>query len=169
MGDLLRDVFTECRRSRRSEIWPSAEYIQAAKACAADSGGLEKLRALCNDLETVVNLLPGPGTFYRAAKVPRVTVAKLEGRSWSEILLDDDLDRTVWIGIRNFGNALKSVEMDTASRRTGAVLHAIAVKRLESLGEFEASAAQRQADRTERNSLLKKPYVTATLKRILDA
>lgn len=166
--ELSQDVFeTGNEAPDPSREWPTAGYAEAAMACGDDREAIEKLRLLCEDLETSIHLKPGPGSLIRVAGVPIDILQPLENRCWREVLLDDDLGRLAWIGVRNYARALKSREMDSITRRTGRVIHCVAVLRLEELGEIEKDADRRKRGRAERRALSTKTYLPMSIARLI--
>ncbi|MCK6472914.1 MAG: hypothetical protein L6R28_14315 [Planctomycetes bacterium] len=167
-NDLVQDVFQSGIQPLDPDLeWPDPDYAAAAKRIGDDSETLDKLRQLCEDLESVVTLAPGPGSLRRVAGVPLDALRAIEGRCWRAALLDEKLSRTTLIGIRNYAAALKSRHMDACTRRAGAVIHAVAIARLEKLGEFEADAHRREKQRQECQALAQKPYLPACLAAVL--
>ena len=166
-SELLQDVFAEDAAPAPDAEWPDAEYAAAAKACGNDRVTLEKLRRLCEDLESLVSLSPGPGALIHAAGVPLDALKPLNGRCWREVLLDHSLPRLACLALKNYGAALKGPGMDSGTRRAGAVIHAIAVARLEQFGEFERDPQLRELNTQERVALRQKRYLPARLANLL--
>ena len=83
------------------------------------------------------------------------------------MLLDGQQDRLIWSALRNFSRALRGPEMDSGTRRTGAVIHVVAVVQLEALGEADPDGNRRRLDLVERKALASKPYLPSALARIL--
>lgn len=165
---MIEDVFSVDAGRHDSKLdWPDPGYALAAAACGTDREALSKLRRLCEDLESVVDLSPVPGSFARVAGVPLEALERLERRCWREILLDDTLSVNAWQGIARFGAALKARDMDAGTRRCGAVLHAVAIARLESTGIYERDAHLRGRIQAERRALSGKPYLLPSIARIL--
>jgi hypothetical protein len=168
LGDLSRDVFDAGNEAPDpSREWPTPGYAEAARACGGDREAIEKLRLLCEDLETSIQLKPGPGSLIRVAAVPIDILQPLENRCWREVLLDDSIGRLAWVGVRNYARALKSREMDSTTRRTGRVIHCVAVLRLEELGEIEEGADRRKRNRAERKALMSKAYLPKPIARLI--
>lgn len=167
-NELLQDVFTSAQTPEAAAEWPDAEYAAAALLCRKDRVTLEKLRRLCEDLESLIALTPGPGSIVHASGVPADVLKRFENRCWREVLLDAGLPRLAWLALKNYGQALKGPAMDSGTRRAGAVIHAVAVARLEAAGETESDPQLRQNDLLERQGLRQKPYLTASLQQILE-
>ncbi len=166
--DLSHDVFEAVDdEADPSKEWPTAGYAKAAQDCGGDCEALEKLRRVCEDLECAITLHHGPGTFRRTSGIPLDALKPLEGRCWREVLNDQSLKRLVWHGIKNFAQALKSKEMDSSSRRTGRIIHAVAVARLESIGEVESNPDRRQRDLNERRALSGKSYIPESVASVI--
>jgi hypothetical protein len=158
LKDLLVDVLQE-NTSKGPSDWPDASYARAANALAGDGRSLAKLERLCEDLESTVCLRPGPGALVHLTQTPRQVWEPVEGHCWREILTDASLSPWVWEGLKNYSLAMMSPHMDAGSRRTGLVLHAIAMKRLEAAGYMETDTAKRKRHLAEREKLLAKPYL----------
>lgn len=156
------DTGSNVRAGREAVLWPHPDYELAAHACGDDPVAFEKLRRLCEDLETRIQLTPGPGTLVRTAGIPIAPLRTIDGKRWREVLVDAQHGRLVWLGVRNFGLILTGAEMDSGTRRTGRVLHAVAVVRLEALSERARDNPIEQA------MLLQKPYLPRFILRILD-
>jgi hypothetical protein len=168
LKQLVEDVFSEeTGPSAPAEEWPHSDYSLAAKSCGDDRLSLEKLRGLCDDLESVVSLRTGPGSLSRLAGVPIDALKPLEGLCWREILMHEHLGRLAWLGLRNYGSVLKSGDMDHTTRRTGAIIYSVAVSRLERIGEIEPGPVRRRRNLELRKMLLKKTYLPLYLARIL--
>jgi hypothetical protein len=169
-NELVDDLFkTGGGTEDAAAEWPHPDYAAAAKACGPDRASLEKLRRLCEDLESIISLDPGPGTLIRVAGVPLDELRPLAGRCWREILLDENLGRAAWMGLRSYSEALKGPAMDSGTRRTGAVIHAVCVARLEASGEVANDERERGYDLAERKAIQKKLYMPASLARVLGA
>lgn len=139
--------------------WPHGDYAMAAEKCARDRESIEILRRLCTDLETRVELSLGPGGLMRVAGVPTAALQPIEGRCWREVLKDGRLPRLAWIGLKNYGRVLQGSDMDSGTRRTGMVIHAVAIARLEALGEKESEPETLLRDFKERSELVAAPFV----------
>jgi hypothetical protein len=163
MKDLCEDLFADTP----SPPAPHPDYEAAARRLSADPEGRAKLERLCEDLESIVSLNAGPGSFRNLARVPLEALRPLEGRCWREILLDPSLGPMTWTGIRNYARVLKAAEMDGASQRSGLILHAVAVGRLEEHGLVEADPEKRRRQLRERKAVLGKPYLPAFVAREL--
>jgi hypothetical protein len=166
LKDLLVDVLKE-PPARGPIDWPDPAYGRAADAIADDNRSLEKLERLCEDLESTVCLRPGPGALVHLVRTPRQVWEPLEGRCWREILIDASLSPLVWEGLKNYSRVMKGPQMDSSTRRTGLVLHAVAIKRLESSGFVETDTAKRKRHLEERKALLIKPYLPDFIAAIL--
>ena len=125
------------------------------------------LRLVCEDLESTIQLKPGPGTLLRVSGVPVEVLQPLENRCWREVLLDEDLGRLAWIGLRNYAKALKAKDMDPNTQRTGRLLHAVALVRLEALGEVQSDRDRAKRILEERRRLSTRTYIPKTIARVL--
>jgi hypothetical protein len=166
LKDLLGDVLKE-NTGKGTSDWPDPAYARVASAIADDGRSMEKLERLCEDLESTICLRPGPGAFVHLVRTPRKVWEPLEGRCWREILVGSWIDPLVWEGLKNFARALKSPQMDTSTRRTGLILHAVAVRRLEAAGFVETDPEKRKRHLEERRVLLTKPYLPDFILNIL--
>ena len=156
----LHERFTSSKRS-------TDRFLEVYQRCRSDPESLFKLEGLIEDLECKIHLRHGVGTFGRLTQVPLQVLKSLEGRPWIEVLLDGGLDRVVWSGIRNYARALKAKPMDPISKRTGRVLHALAIARLEAFGEVEQDDCARRYHLRERWVLEWKPYMPKRLVEVL--
>jgi hypothetical protein len=84
------------------------------------------------------------------------------------VLLDSALGRPVWTGLRNYADALQGSAMDSGTRRTGAIIHALCVAHLEIQGDVETDAAKRKYNLSERRAIRKKLYLPASLIAVLE-
>ena len=164
------EVFSEVSSSERdgddgSREWPHPDYFAAASRCKKEDASLEKLRQLCDDLESTVSLIPGPGSFARLAGVPTHTLSRLGRRCWRDVLCDAQHSRLVWIAIGNYGDALQGKGMDSGSARIGRVFSTVATFRLEKMGE-PLNAARRKQCAAEQQQLLNKDYLPKFIKDI---
>ena len=167
LKDLLSDVLKE-NSAKAPADWPHPSYARAAAAIAGDGPSLAKLERLCDDLESTVCLRPGPGMLVQLVRTPRQVWEPLEGHCWREILSDASLSPLVWEGIKNYSRVLKSPQMDMGTRRTGLILHAVAVRRLETAGFVETDTAKRNRHLEERKALQTKPYLPDFIATILN-
>lgn len=148
--------------------WPHPDYATAAKVCAGDSEALEKLRRLCDDLESVITLSRAPGSFCRVAGVPIHVLEPLAGKTWREALTSKDLERTAWLGLRNFGEALRSRTMDSGTRRTGRIIWAVASAKLLAIGGGTPEDPRPEDVRHACKSLQRRVYLPRFLRRPLE-
>jgi len=167
MKELLADVLQEGIGRSHNE-WPDPSYAHVASAIADDRRELAKLERLCDDLESTLSLRPGPGSLVHLARTGRGPWEPLKGRCWREVITDASLGTLVWEGVKNLSRALKGRQMDSGTRRTGMILHAVAVKRLESLGLVEADTAKRKRHLSERQAVLAKPYLPKFIATVLE-
>lgn len=165
LGQLIDEIFSTPSDQRHE--WSHPDYAAAAIACEGNEPAQAKLAQLAHDLECRLNLAPGPGTFLRLARFTKDDLKSLAGRCWREVLTDSTAGPRVWAAIRNFSTVLKAEQMDDASRRTGVVLHAVAIKRLEEGGEIEADIKSRKRHMAEREFVCAQTYVPAFILTIL--
>lgn len=151
-----------------STDWPHPDYAEAARACVGDSEALEKLRRLCDDLESTITFSRAPGSLCRVSSVPIHVLEPLAGKTWREALTNRNLERTAWLGLRNFGEALRSRTMDPGTRRTGRILWAVASAKLLAIGGGTHEAPRPEEVRHACKSLLKRKYLPGFLKEALN-
>lgn len=151
-----------------SADWPHPDYADAAKACAGNSEALEKLRRLCDDLESAITLSRAPGSLCRVSGVPIHVLEPLAGKTWREALTSKHLERTAWLGLRNFGEALRSRTMDPGTRRTGRIVWTVASARLLAIGGGTHGDPRPEEVRHACKSLLKRKYLPEFMKEALE-
>ena len=153
--------------SDASREWPHPDYFAAANACGGSREDLEKLRRLSEDLESVVQLFPGPGSFVRVSGAPTQHLSILDGRCWREVLTNANLGRLIWTALLRYGQALQTSRMDSGSRRTGRIFSAVACVRLGELGEKHDAAPGAHDNAAELRQLRAKKYIPNFIQEIL--
>lgn len=148
--------------------WPHPDYAETAKACAGDSEAMEKLRRLCDDLESAISLIRSPGSLCRVSGVPIHVLEPLAGKTWREALTCRNLERTAWLGLRNFSEALRSRTMDPGTRRTGRIIWAVASAKLLAMGGGTHGEPRPEEVRHACKSLLKRKYLPKFLRHALN-
>lgn len=147
--------------------WPHSDYLSAAQKCSSSQDDLAKLRALCDDLESLVAIGSGWASLERVARAKPETCACLRGLCWREVLVLTNLPDDVWKALYRLGSAYRAETMDSATRRTAMVLQLASRQRLKaSAGFFECSEESERLER-ERVQLLSRPYVPEFLVKIL--
>jgi hypothetical protein len=162
---LICEVFRGAGAAEEQEVrWPHADYAACARECAKDQIALEVLRGLAEDLEALVDLRSGPGSFVRLAKSPLPVLRPLAGRSWRDVLLDPSLGRAQWRAVFNFAAHLEPPRRSQA-RYTCQLLQGVAVARLIALGD--GLSAPMRACARELPALAEKSYVFAALRKVI--
>jgi len=147
--------------------WPHSDYAVAAQVCSKLPEDLAKLRAICDDLESLVPLNSGWASIERIARASPQLFTSFRGLCWREVLALNDLPSEVWKALYRLGTAYRSETMDSATRRTAMILQLAARQKLKSSGGFFESAEVTEALESERRELLTRPYLPSFLAKAL--
>lgn len=147
--------------------WPHPDYAVAAQVCSKLPDELTKLRAICDDLESLVSPNSGWASIERIARASPQIFTSLRGLCWREVLALDNLPSEVWKAIYRLGTAFRSETMDSATRRTAMILQLAARQKLKSAGGFFESAEVTEPLESERRELLTRPYLPGFLAKAL--
>jgi hypothetical protein len=162
LSDLIEDTWNSSADELKVE-WPHPDYAEAAGKCTG-AEDKEKLQQVCDDMEALLSGGFRPGSPARLSGESWHSLRRFKEKCWREILCDPSTDKEIWIGIRRIGRAWCGKSMDKTTQRTGAILHAVAIARLQSLGALKALEPAHVAERT---ALVSKKYLPKFIRTIL--